>query len=466
MCIAENELHVRRSDKVVEFAVFVPLMFLLGVTTFYNNDIWFILATGREVFENGIPFTNPFALHEGLRVVVQQWGLAVELYLVFRLFGMAGVAVQTGVAFCVFGLLFRKAASLFVSNGNRLIALAVIPCTALLVAARYFSMRPILYSAIMLLIVYLVLERYKRTGSTLTLAILPVIVIVHVNMHASFWLFDVVLAALYLLSVPKNSVFDYYAYRKAPLVIAILLMILASLVNPYVLDGSLYVLRSYGIASEFGIVELQSPQLWSVSGLIIVLLLALTMFVLGRGASYSIDMQLTCLTAGALLLEVKNGRNGWFFIAAASLLMLALSRNLAHRIKPKQSLSQGRTILSASFVAVWGGCALCAAMYLHNGFEVEDGVDTPVKAIETLSSEVSSDAKGGVSLFNGFNNGGFFEWYGYRVIMDPRPELWAPSITSSEVDYAREYVSYMDRELAASDIVDEYDFDYILTRDN
>ena len=105
-------------------------------------------------------------------------------------------------------------------------------------------------------------------------------------------------------------------------------------------------------------------------------------------------------------------------------------------------------------------------MYLHNGFEVEDGVDTPVKAIETLSSEVSSDAKGGVSLFNGFNNGGFFEWYGYRVIMDPRPELWAPSITSSEVDYAREYVSYMDRELAASDIVDEYDFDYILTRDN
>ena len=69
---------------------------------FYNNDLWFLIATGREILENGIPFENPFALHDGMRMVVQQWLLASELYVVKDAFGMQGLAVQTGALSCIF----------------------------------------------------------------------------------------------------------------------------------------------------------------------------------------------------------------------------------------------------------------------------------------------------------------------------------------------------------------------------
>ena len=58
------------------------VIFSLGMQSFYSNDLWFLLATGREIIDNGIPYENPFALHDGMRIVVQQWLLASELYVV------------------------------------------------------------------------------------------------------------------------------------------------------------------------------------------------------------------------------------------------------------------------------------------------------------------------------------------------------------------------------------------------
>ena len=47
----------------------------------YDNDIWFILASGREIVQNGFPYTNPWSVYSDLSIVIHQWLPYVLLYL-------------------------------------------------------------------------------------------------------------------------------------------------------------------------------------------------------------------------------------------------------------------------------------------------------------------------------------------------------------------------------------------------
>ena len=61
-----------------------------------DTDGWFLLASGREVVESGIPTTNPFTAVEGQGIVLQQWYHDAWLFLCWKVAGYTGVAVSRG----------------------------------------------------------------------------------------------------------------------------------------------------------------------------------------------------------------------------------------------------------------------------------------------------------------------------------------------------------------------------------
>lgn len=62
-----------------------------------DTDGWFLLASGREVVESGIPTTNPFTAVEGQGIVLQQWLHDAWLYLCWKAAGYTGVAVSVAI---------------------------------------------------------------------------------------------------------------------------------------------------------------------------------------------------------------------------------------------------------------------------------------------------------------------------------------------------------------------------------
>ena len=50
-----------------------PFMGLLFMRWLFDNDLWFILGSGRFVLENGFPYTEPFTMHENINFVLEQW---------------------------------------------------------------------------------------------------------------------------------------------------------------------------------------------------------------------------------------------------------------------------------------------------------------------------------------------------------------------------------------------------------
>ena len=66
-----------------------------------DTDGWFLLATGREIVHNGIPFENPWSLDSGQGIIVQQWLHDVWLYGWYSLAGYTGVATSVVVPLAI-----------------------------------------------------------------------------------------------------------------------------------------------------------------------------------------------------------------------------------------------------------------------------------------------------------------------------------------------------------------------------
>ena len=45
---------------------------LLIVTNIPNSDTFFLVATGEHIVENGIPYINPFVIHNDFSIIVQK----------------------------------------------------------------------------------------------------------------------------------------------------------------------------------------------------------------------------------------------------------------------------------------------------------------------------------------------------------------------------------------------------------
>ena len=56
---------------VVSMIAFVLSAWVSGVL--YDNDTWFILNIGRDVFAHGIPHEEQFGMFSGVNYVAQQW---------------------------------------------------------------------------------------------------------------------------------------------------------------------------------------------------------------------------------------------------------------------------------------------------------------------------------------------------------------------------------------------------------
>lgn len=444
--------------------------------SFYSNDLWFLIATGREILENGIPFENPFALHDGMRIVVQQWLLALELYFVSDTFGIQGLAVQTGVLGCVFYALLSCSTRLFASEEGRATG-ALSFSVALAAVTIWFTVRPSMVSAIILLVELLVLEHYKRGGRLRILAVLPLCSLLHVNVHASFWWLGPVLALLYLVSPPRKagSAFRRYEYRKPPVLIAALCMFLTSFANPYGLRGVLYLAYSFGPASDMPIIELQPIDLLSQAGIVVFFLAVLGVVLAIRRGRGRIDLQTSILFAGTLILACAHRRNGWLFIVAAALfispLLVSPCVDYSRFGKGRKADALARRAHAAIPVAVFAACALCVVTSIvllsdSEQWEVKDSPSTPVVAIDALNDRIAPEHREDASIFGSFDDGGYLEWFGYPVFMDPRPELWSSAVTGCEKDYAVEYARYLRGEMSAEEMLNEYEFDYLITKDD
>lgn len=103
------------------------------------SDLPFFLSTGKYICEQGIPYTNPFAVDEGLGIVVQQWLWDVAVFKLHELGGYNLVAaLGIALAACACALCLPVWQS--VSGGEAVGKTQALPAGAAVACCLLFSL--------------------------------------------------------------------------------------------------------------------------------------------------------------------------------------------------------------------------------------------------------------------------------------------------------------------------------------
>lgn len=227
---------------LVFFAVCFPLT---------NTDIWWHLAAGRWIVEQGhLPVVDPFALQDRPWIDLH-WLFQLGALAVFRLGGPAGLVLVKAALVALGGALLVLAA--------RAPGRTSWPLSALLVAAPVCLAwplalaRPVVLTLLALALFLLVLERYRQGGRPRVLLWLLPVQALWANAQGGLQLLGPALVAAYLVGdglalvlsrggdrTGGRVALDHGAPRRSGLAwLALLIpgLLLAALATPYGLDG-------------------------------------------------------------------------------------------------------------------------------------------------------------------------------------------------------------------------------------
>lgn len=482
----KNKQNINSVPKFIKGIMLLFLFFpLITINNTMNTDCVFLINMGRYITENGFFTKDPFTLHTGMDSLAQQWLSDVIYYNVYRLLGIAGCVALVYIVFCVFQILLFKLSTL-VSN-NFFISCVICSVTGLYMCRAFFVSRPQIFTYLLIVFEFYVLEKYVKTKKARHLAWLLPISLLQINLHSSMWLMLFVL----MLPVIADSIpFKFKTINKEPackllpLLAAALGMFGCGFINPYGIKAMTYLFTSYGydVISE-NIYEMLSPSLHDLDGKAFFFMIATVIccFIFYRKGKTTLRHAL--LTAGTLYLGLSSMRSmSIFLIASALTLSFYFKEITVYLPSPEEKISKKSL---AKLGGVLGVLLLCAFVIMLLPSPSANSTDQKIsvsenedvgRATQTASSAYKSlnniirilEEDGGpenVTIFNRIDAGSYLEFNGYKAYIDPRVELFLKD-NNGQYNYINEYFNASYGKIYYRDFIEKYGFTHLIVSDS
>lgn len=435
-----------------------------------DSDVWFLLATGREIARNGIPYINPFSIWPGQGMVAQQWLHDVWLWAWYTSGGYTAVAVSACVPA---GLLFWQLSRLMLDAADgKLSPAALAFCLSIpsVCICMYISVRPTIWTALLCTLTARILLRYLKGGGRRALLRLPAIAVAGVNLQAAQWPLLAACAAAFALPYPHElanpAARRAWSARAMPICAAVAAMCAASLLNPYGADGSLYVLKSLGEASYGGaIVEMQ--PLWVPLGPLFavpVAAMAMGPIALCRRSGAKVPAGAVAMLLAGIAAGILHSRCMWIAGLSCGLCcVFGLAGALGEPVS-----NPGRAAAAAgaamALLAAISGLAVSLAPQSGGRAGMLSVTESEMSPIFSAIYDAGPDAlvfSSDVSVYNQL------EWEGFKVPCDMRPEIWGEGIAGAGAKSAyRGIVDVLQGSTSLKESTEDWGWELFLVRDD
>lgn len=411
--------------------IFIAFIIHMALKAERDSDMYFMIANGEYILKHGFPHINPFVIHEDFKIIIQQWIPSVISY-----FGVKAVGLRFFQFEAVIGLLglvyaVYKLVALTLPKDASFLFASIIGSTMLYLTTG----KPMLYSIILLVVQMYVCE---KKDSWLWL---PVIVLIEANIHASFLIFHFVYLLPFIVpGITKHlqNTSDCKYLKSLPL------MLVASFINPYGVDGVLYLFKSYNTKLKvIPIEELQPITLTNIDGVITLVVFLFTAIQLYRRyikPHKKVDSHRFYLFIGsvALMILFNEMRNYIFLVIGSVPLMVTEIPTIKGKTPPAKLM--------------WVVAVICFVVSISSP-QAWTAVDSPkFRAENCVAYLQGKDAV----LFNDFDLGGYLEYKGVKVFIDSRPELYFKSLNGKD-DVIDDYVQLVAAE-NCEELIDKYGF--------
>lgn len=453
--------------------MFVALAVKIIITYGIDSDTWFILNNGRYLLENGIPYINPFSIHEGLPIVLSQPLTSVLLYLVYQYAGYIGILIWVIVFAGITVLLTYKLMK--TSPGvTTVTAFALTVLISFAPLCSFWKSRPQLITACLLLWELVILNKYQQSISKTASKIilwLPVISLLSINFHGSFYvtIYLPILAYIVgdMISLHGQKIKLRLSKKVINLIILLPIMFLVGLLNPYGIDGILYLFHSIGDATKYNIIrELAVPKLVSLRTVFylfeIVIGILQVVSSYKKREFYPVNLYHILLWAGGNLLFPMAIRNLLLSTIFAIPLMsdfFAEHYNKFLKIEKafRELCSYGKWKIISMILGIY--TMICCVQLYPAEWNPKDCYTTPIEAVKYLNH--ARESENIERVYTGFNNGAYLEWNSYKAYIDARPELYE----TKDKEIYSEYVTVYRSQIDPTYFLNKYRFDYLIIGD-
>lgn len=276
---------------IVLMCLFMLILYIILLRKSQDNDMFFEIMSGRDILNGNFHTASHL---NNFPIIVQQWLYAVCLAIVDR-FGSAGyilfVLVQNIILYLV------SAVFIFIKTHDKKKAF-IGSIAAILICSDYMiNIRPQIITVICLLAHLIFLELYKEKKSIKYLLPIFPILILSANMHQAVFLYHGLIMVPYFYKKEKPFI-DWTLIGFTPLFMA------CSLLTPYGIDGSLYIVRAF-MSNAFNIIsinELLPISIKDYAGIKLAIIIGFTIYYIYKHKSnYFVNYYVFIITILALI---------------------------------------------------------------------------------------------------------------------------------------------------------------------
>ena len=453
-------------------------------------DTYFMVKHGEDILQNGFYREyDTFSMHDGLEFMSQKWATCVITYLLYTMSGMTGIRIASNVlTFGLFCLMYVTLNKLSPNTKNVNILVAVPMFCGML---EYAVFRPHLIAAYFLFYELICFEKYVRGEMKQKALYIQLFCISLCTMwfHSTMWYMCIVFAMPYLLDIkyiadgiqtneyPIIKNVKHVSYDKKPLLIGVIMMLIASLLQPYGLEQYKYMFVCLTATGEkySHISELHPLSLTSPMSHCLFLIIAIIAFIAVKYKS--IQLRCVYMFVGGLLLAGMANRL-FFFSMLLYVIVIgnALGKGITDEVKDQlnKKTSNIVTIITNTSVII-----ACIVWVISIGyFTVESNFISQYHkgkgfyAVDVLINNISDTDD--VTVFSDVDVGSYMIVRGLHPYIDCRAEVYDIRV-NNEKDILNEYHylllgEYNGQSLEDASVVqqfmDTYNFDYyILIKD-
>jgi len=431
-------------SKVLYLYIFIPLIIGCFINYSLNEDIWYILKYGEIILNKGFIHTDILSMHSNLHLVIQQGFTNVIFYFIYSHFHQYGLFLLLELFVVLYLFLFYKISYLLTNNKFYSIITSIFSTTLL----EFFLLpRAQIFTYLFVLITIYILESFYKNNQTKLIYLLPLISLLHINLHGALWisLFIFILPFLVQLFLEKNR-------NIIKLLLIVIVMFLVGFLNPYTYELVFFPLLCYSSVINSIISELLPITISDLTGKIFYFLLAFIFIFYIYNNKKKIEIRHLLLLLGTSFMTLINTRNLAFFILASFYPITSYIKNSSIKIK-----NGGSNYLYLVYIFLIIVCLF---------FSVEMNDSRLVSSVKNSGDYLLKHySDSDIILYSEFDFGSYLEYIGFHPYIDSRAEVFLKKANHKE-DIILEFSDVLNGIIDYDKFIDKYNFTHFITYKN
>jgi hypothetical protein len=451
---------------VIFIAIFIYLSFAINGNLLSDCDTAYHICTGDYIVENlSIPNQDIFSFHKPpLAWTAHEWLSEVIMALIHHFSGLTGIVISFSfVIALIYYLLFK----IIQTYNDNIITTSVIVLLVLTASQIHWLARPHIFSMLLILIWYFLLDTYQKTGQIKYLYFLPILMVFWVNLHGGF-MAGFMLICIYLIAniiyffISQGDEKKKYLEKNKHLLVIAFICLAVSLLNPFTYHILIFPFKL--VSQKFimdNIAEYLPPNFHSVYIMPFEILLILVLT-----TTFISKLRLRLNEIGLFLLFLHMSLYSVRYIPLFAIMMAPI---LAKQVKYITEQMNNKFILffnkrseniskidSQTKGFLWPAMAIFIVFLLAGNNIISHTFDEQKKPVAATEFLLREPIQG-----NMFNNAEFGDYIIYRaypqykVFFDGRNDMYG-------VEIFKEYCKITDFKPGWEKIIERYNIDWII----